>query len=130
MEARASTALLRFDLGGGLGRWLEAGEDLDFINLVSLVAGTAAAELGEKKAGAIAGKQNLPRARQFINMLTALQKRTDGRLTPQEKTVLEALLADLQAKYVKAAGLDKNDPSLPMLGRLAAEAYKQAGKIK
>jgi hypothetical protein len=108
----------------------EAGEDLDFINLVSLVAGTAAAELGEKKAGAVAGKQNLPRARQFINMLTSLQKKTEGRLTPQEKTVLEALLADLQAKYVKAAGLDKNDPALPMLGRLAAEAYKQAGKNK
>lgn len=108
----------------------EPGEDLDFINMVSLVAGTAAAELGERKAGAAPGKQNLPRARQFINMLTSLQKKTEGRLTEQEKTVLEALLADLQSKYVKAAGLDKNDPSLPMLGRLAAEAYRQAGKGK
>jgi hypothetical protein len=106
------------------------GEDLDFINMVSLVAGTAAAELGEKRAGAVAGKLNLPRARAFINMLTALQKKTEGRLTEQEKLVLDALLADLQAKYVKASGLDKNDPSLPMLGRLAAEAYKQAGKAK
>jgi hypothetical protein len=106
----------------------EAGEDLDFINLVSLVAGTAAAELGEKKAGGMAGKQNLPRARQFINMLNNLQKKTEGRLTEQERKVLEALLADLQAKYVKAAGLDQNDPGLPMLGRLAAQAYKQSGK--
>lgn len=105
-----------------------AGEDLDFINLVSLVAGTAAAELGEKKAGGVAGKQNLPRARQFINMLTSLHKKTEGRLTEQERTVLDALLADLQGKYVKAAGLDQNDPSLPMLGRLAAAAYKQTGK--
>ena len=103
-------------------------EDLNFINLVSLVASTAAAELGEKKAGAVAGKLNLPRARQFINMLTDLKKKTEGRLTTQEKLLLDALLADLQAKYVKASGLDKNDPSLPMLGRLAAEAYKQAGK--
>jgi hypothetical protein len=106
----------------------DAPEDLDFVNLVSLIAGTAAMELGEKRAGGTAGKLNLPRARQFINMLTALQKKTEGRLTPQEKTVLEALLADLQAKYVKASGLDKNDPSLPLLGRLAAQAYKQAGK--
>jgi len=106
----------------------DAAEDLDFINMVSLVAGTAAAELGVKKAGGTAGKLNLPRARQFINMLTALQKKTEGRLTAQEKTVLEALLADLQDKYVKAAGLDKSDPALPMLGRLAAEAYKQAGR--
>ncbi len=105
-------------------------EDLDFINMVSLLAGTAAAELGERKAGAVAGKLNLPRARQFINMLVSLQKKTEGRLTDQEKKVLEALLADLQAKYVKAAGLDKNDPALPMLGRLAAEAYRQSGKSK
>ncbi len=105
-----------------------AGEDLDFINLVSLVAGTAAIELGEKKAGGVAGKQNLPRARQFINMLTNLHKKTEGRLTEQEQKVLDALLADLQSKYVKAAGLDQNDPSLPMLGRLAAQAYKQSVK--
>ena len=108
----------------------DAPEDLDFVNLVSLVAGTAAAELGEKRAGGVTGKQNLPRARQFINMLTSLQKKTEGRLSVQEKTVLEALLADLQAKYVKASGLDKNDPSLSLLGRLAAEAYIQAEKPK
>jgi hypothetical protein len=108
----------------------DAPEDLDFVNLVSLIAGTAAMELGEKKAGGVAGKQNLPRARQFINMLASLQKKTEGRLTEQEKKVLEALLADLREKYVKASGLDKNDPSLPLLGRLAAEAYKQTGKPK
>ena len=47
----------------------KGGEDLDFINLVTLVASTAASELGEKKAGNPGGKVNLPRARQFINML-------------------------------------------------------------
>jgi hypothetical protein len=29
---------------------------------------------------------------------------------------------------VKAAGLDKEDPNLPMLGRLAAQAYGQSKK--
>jgi hypothetical protein len=45
-----------------------------------------------------------------------------------EKAVLDAALKDLQARYVKAAGLDKEDPNIAMLGRLAAQAYGQAPK--
>ena len=103
-------------------------QDLDFINLVTLVASTAAAELGEKKAGNPGGKLNLPRARQFINMLSVLKKKTEGRLDDVEAKVMESVLSDLQARYVKAAGLDKEDPNLPMLGRLAAQAYGQSKK--
>lgn len=103
-------------------------EDLEFINLVTLVASTAASELGEKKAGNPGGKINLPRARQFINMLSGLKKKTEGRLSDAETKVLETLLTDLQARYVKAAGLDKEDPNLPMLGRLAVQAYSQSKK--
>jgi hypothetical protein len=103
-------------------------EDLDFINLVTLVASTAASELGEKKAGNPGGKLNLPRARQFINMLVGLKKKTEGRLNDSEAKVLDTLLGDLQARYVKAAGLDKEDPNLPLLGRLAAQAYGQSKK--
>lgn len=106
----------------------EESQDLDFINLVTLVASTAAAELGDKKAGKPDGKLNLPRARQFINMLKTLQGRTEGRLNVMEKAVLEAALKDLQSRYVKAAGLDKEDPSISLLGRLAAQAYSQAPK--
>ncbi len=103
-------------------------EDLDFINLVTLVASTAAAELGEKKAGHAGGAINVPRARQLINMLTGLRSKTEGRLSEAEAKVLEALLADLQSRYVKAAGLDKEDAKVQMLGRLAAEAYRQTKK--
>ena len=74
------------------------------------------------------GKLNLPRARQFINMLAALKKKTEGRLNEAEGKVLDTLLSDLQARYVKAAGLDKEDPNLPLLGRLAAQAYGQSKK--
>lgn len=104
----------------------EVEQDLDFINLVTLVASTAASELGEKKAGNPGGKLNLPRARQFINMLKTLQARTEGRLNTMEAKVLGAVLTDLQTRYVKAAGLDKEDPNIQMLGRLAAQAYGQA----
>ena len=103
-------------------------EDLDFINLVTLVASTAASELGEKKAGNPGGKLNLPRARQFINMLAGLKKKTEGRLNDSEAKVLDTLLGDLQTRYVHAAGLDKEDPNMPLLGRLAAQAYGQAKK--
>jgi hypothetical protein len=106
----------------------EGAQDLDFINLVTLVASTAAAELGEKKAGKSDGKLNLPRARQFINMLKVLQVRTEGRLQAMEKAVLDAALKDLQARYVKAAGLEKEDPGIRLLGRLAAQAYGQNPK--
>lgn len=106
----------------------QMGEDLDFINLVTLVASTAAAELGEKKAGKPDIKLNLPRARQFINMLKILQTKTEGRLNVMESKVLGAVLADLQGRYVKAAGLDKEDPNVSLLGRLAAQAYGQAKK--
>lgn len=104
------------------------GDDLDFLNLLMMVAKTAAVELGEVKAGGVPGKLNLPRARQFINMLVALQAKTDGRRTEQEEVALKSLLEDLQAKYVKAAGLDKPDPSSPALGRLAMDAYKRVQK--
>lgn len=106
----------------------EPSQDLDFINLVTLVASTAAAELGDKKPGKPDLKLNLPRARQFINMLKTLQQRTDGRLNVMEQKVLDAVLSDLQTRYVKAAGLDKEDPSLGLLGRLAAQAYQQSPK--
>ena len=98
-------------------------EDLDFINLVTLVASTAASELGDRKPGNPQPKLNLPRARQFINMLSGLKKKTEGRLNEAEIKVLDTLLSDLQARYVKAAGLDKEDPNLQLLGRLAAQAY-------
>ena len=45
-----------------------------------------------------------------------------------ETKVLGAVLSDLQARYVKAAGLDKEDPNVSLLGKLAAQAYGQAKK--
>jgi len=106
----------------------QMGEDLDFINLVTLVASTAAAELGDRKAGKPDAKLNLPRARQFINMLKILQTKTEGRTNVMETKVLGAVLSDLQSRYVKAAGLDKEDPNVSLLGKLAAQAYGQAKK--
>jgi hypothetical protein len=104
-------------------------EELDFLNLILMVGNTASVELGAKKPkGGEAVPQNLPRARQLINMLVALDKKTLGRRSPQEEEVLKKLLDDLQQKYVKAAGLDQSGSELTQLGQLAARAYQQSRK--
>lgn len=101
------------------------GEDLDFLNLVLMLSTTAAAELGEAKPGKGPAKGNPARARQLINMLDALEKKTQGRRNPQEEAILASVLKDLREKYVKAVGLDRQDPDTPALGRLAAQAYQK-----
>ena len=104
-------------------------EELDFLNLILMVGNTASVELGAKKPkDGSQVPQNLPRARQLINMLVILDKKTQGRRSVQEEEVLKNLLADLQQKYVKAAGLDQDGSELTQLGQLAARAYQQSRK--
>jgi hypothetical protein len=104
-------------------------EELDFLNLCLMVGNTASVELGMKKTreGA-APPQNLPRARQFINMLVSLEKKTEGRRSAQEDEVLKKLLQDLQEKYVKAAGLDVSENQVSQIGHIAASAYARSRK--
>ena len=106
----------------------QSADELDFLNLVLMLGNTASVELGVKSGkDAIASSyKNLPRARQFINMLKVIEKRTEARRTAQEDEVLKKLLEDLQQKYVAAAGLDHTDPEINQLGRLAANAYSKA----
>ncbi len=58
-------------------------EELDFLNLVLLLAGTANIELGFEGKSGYRKDKDLPRARQLINMLAALEKRTHGRLNAE-----------------------------------------------
>jgi len=104
-------------------------EELDFLNLILMVGNTASVELGVKPPkGGPPLPQNLPRARQFINMLVAPEKKTEGRRSPQEDEVLKKLLEDLQDKYVKAAGLDPSEGELSQIGHIAAQAYARSRK--
>lgn len=83
-------------------------DNIDFINLILMLNQNALISLGEIPRF-VSGKkiQNLPLARQTINMLKALKDKTAGKLTPGETKLLFRILGELQAKYVKAAGLDK-----------------------
>jgi hypothetical protein len=98
-------------------------DELDFLNMVLILGNTADIELGDKAPKG--GRQqplNLPRARQFINMLSVLEKKTHGRRTRQEDMVLSATLEDLQKKYVKKAGLDSINRSAVQAGLSHAQS--------
>ncbi len=102
-------------------------EELDFLNLLLMLGNTAAVELGDKNLPSGEKKLNLPRARQFINMLVVLEKKTAGQLEAQEEQVLKKLLEDLREKYVKASGLEAPDSaSTAGLAAMAAQAYGRA----
>jgi len=81
-------------------------EDLDFMDLVLMLGTTANMELGEKGPKGAQKEADLPRARKLINMLMSLKRKTEGQRTAPEEEVLRKVVSDLQAKYVKAAGLD------------------------
>jgi hypothetical protein len=105
------------------------GDDLDFLNLLLMLGSTASVELGAKKAkGAATTIQNLPRARQIINMLVAMEKKSEGRRSPQEEQVLRSLLKDLQERYVAAAGLGKATEEISQVAHQAAQAYSKSKK--
>ncbi len=82
-----------------------ADDDISFLNLV-LMLGTFATSRIESISSAPADKRAdvIPRAREVINMLAALRKRTVSSLSDEEDRVLVTLLKDLQARYVKALG--------------------------
>lgn len=79
-----------------------ADDELAFLNLVLLLGNLATQRLDGVARGA-EGERNarLQRARDVLDMLTGLRKRTQGRLTTEEERVIDTLLRDLQARYVR-----------------------------
>lgn len=77
-----------------------------FLNLILLLATMAAQRLDALGQSPVDSRTELlGKARETINMLTGLKKRTQGRLTVEEGKVIDTLLRDLQQRYVKALGL-------------------------
>ena len=79
----------------------DARDPASFMNFLMLLAQNAASTLGmvehpvthQREVDIDAGKHR-------IDVLGMLQKKTNGNLTPQEKRMLEGLLADLRMQYV------------------------------
>ncbi|HLM57128.1 MAG TPA: DUF1844 domain-containing protein [Pyrinomonadaceae bacterium] len=74
----------------------------DFLMVIEFVASFAADALGmvEHPGGGGRGQVNLPLARQCIDMLRTLQRKTRGNLSLEEQQVFEMILSQLQMQYV------------------------------
>jgi hypothetical protein len=78
---------------------------LDFIGLLVSLGAQASALLGlgdERDAGSPA-RMDLPGARGIIGLLEILERKTEGRRTPEEDQVLAGLLYELRMAYLARA---------------------------
>lgn len=77
---------------------------VDFSTFVLSLGSSALMHLGEVEHPQSGGlHKDLPMAKHTIDLLSMLQAKTKGNLTPQEEKLLESLLYDLRLRYVEAA---------------------------
>jgi hypothetical protein len=77
---------------------------IDFVSFVLSLGSTALIHLGEAPdpmTGEL--RKELPLAAETIDLLTLLQEKTRGNLSPEEDRFLGALLYDLRLRYIEAA---------------------------
>jgi hypothetical protein len=106
-DATAAAAGGAHEAAGGREETAQAGgpasgdDPQDFLMVVEFVASFAADALGMvEHPGAGRGQVNLPLARQCIDMLRTLQRKTRGNLSLEEQQVFEMILSQLQMQYV------------------------------
>lgn len=75
---------------------------LDFSTFVLGIIGTAYVQLGDAPS-ADGGEPDLELARQNIDLLILLQKKTKGNLTGDEERLLDQALIDLKSRYAEVA---------------------------
>ncbi len=80
-------------------------EPISFIGFVISLASTAAVHFGDvtNPVSGEVGKPDLVAARQMIDILSLLEKKTKGNLTAEEASVLEQVLYELRMRFVQAA---------------------------
>lgn len=82
-------------------RGADALPEMSFAALVLSLSAGAMVHLGETPEGASeAPEPNLPLARQTIDILELLERKTRGNLEPDEDRLLASVLHDLRMKYV------------------------------
>lgn len=79
--------------------------EIDFNSFIFSLSTSALIQLGEiQDPFTQETVKNLPLAKQTIDLIGMLGKKTKGNLTPEEEKVIEYVLYDLKMRYVKAAG--------------------------
>ncbi len=74
-----------------------------FLNLISSLGMQAMMHLGEIPMPGGQAEVNLEAAREMIEVLAAIQAKTTGNLSAEEKEVLEQLVPELQMKFTRLA---------------------------
>ena len=79
----------------------DARDPASFVSFVMSIASNAASALGMMEHPVTHQREVDPElGKHWIDILGMLQKKTEGNLTPQERRMLEGLLADLRMQYV------------------------------
>ena len=79
----------------------EARDPASFVSFLMSIASNAASALGMMEHPVTHQREvDVELGKHWIDVLGMLQKKTEGNLTPQEKRMLEGLLADLRMQYV------------------------------
>ena len=79
---------------------------LSFAAFVLSLAHTAAVHFGDipDPVSGQAGRANLPAAQQMIDILSLLEQKTRGNLSPEERQLLDQILYELRLRWVDAIG--------------------------
>ncbi|HTA19809.1 MAG TPA: DUF1844 domain-containing protein [Polyangia bacterium] len=87
---------------------------IDFHTFVLSLGSSALLHLGElERPGAAGPEIDLPMAKNTIDILSMLQDKTRGNLTPEEQKLIEGLVYDLKLRYVERAGGTSSPPRSP-----------------
>jgi Domain of unknown function (DUF1844) len=79
----------------------DARDPASFVSFVMSIASNAASALGMMEHPVTHQREvDVELGKHWIDILGMLQKKTEGNLTPQERRMLEGLLADLRMQYV------------------------------
>jgi len=88
----------------------DARDPTSFVSFIMSIASNAASALGMMEHPVTHQREvDIELGKHWIDVLGMLQKKTSGNLTPQEKRMLEGLLADLRMQYVSLV----NSPQQP-----------------
>jgi Domain of unknown function (DUF1844) len=88
----------------------DARDPASFVSFLMSIASNAASALGMMEHPVTHQREvDVELGKHWIDVLGMLQKKTTGNLTPQEKRMLEGLLADLRMQYVSLV----NSPQQP-----------------
>lgn len=74
--------------------------------MIVLLANSALLHLGEAPETMTEAPVDLAQAKFSIDLLRVLKEKTEGNRTPEESRLLEAILYDLQMRFVRAARRD------------------------